>query len=78
MLPPTRTSKPLALSISPTIVVTVVFPLDPVIAMTGAGHARAKSSMSPNISIFRLRAALRKDSLRETPGLTTTTSTPFK
>jgi hypothetical protein len=51
--------------------VTVLLPLDPVMAATGAAASRANSSMSPITGTPRARAARIAGSSRETPGETT-------
>ena len=46
MLPPTQVVRPAARSISPTSVVVVVLPLEPVMPMIGAGQSRVKRRTS--------------------------------
>jgi hypothetical protein len=48
MLPPTSVRNPAALQISPVSAVTVLLPLAPVMAITGAFASRANSSISPS------------------------------
>jgi len=62
---------PAALAISPTIVVTVLLPLEPVMAMIGAVTEQANKSMSLTI-LAPLATALRMAfSFKDRPGLTT-------
>ncbi len=49
MSPPTPTLRPASAIISPTRVVTVLLPLEPVMAMTGVWVSRTNSSMSPTM-----------------------------
>ena len=49
---------------------TVLLPLEPVIAITGALALRANNSMSPKISAPRTRASAINGSRNEMPGLT--------
>ncbi len=51
-----------------TRLVTVLLPLVPVMPITGALTARANSSMSPNTSMPRVRAADAIGSASDTPG----------
>ena len=76
MLPATMVFKPAALQISPTKVVTVVLPFDPVIAITLAflGRCCANNSISPITLIPCLIAACTAGSCNETPGLITINS----
>ena len=74
MLPPTRTSTPAARAISPTRAVTVLLPLEPVMAATGAATTRAKISMSPTTGTPRAAAAATAGSAGDNPGLSTTAS----
>jgi hypothetical protein len=59
-----------------TSVVTVLLPLVPVMPITGAWTWRANSSMSPNTSIRRARAARAMGSSSETPGEINTCEAP--
>ena len=51
MLPPTPTVNPAAFASTPVRSVTVLLPLDPVIAITGLSTAHAKSSISPTTGV---------------------------
>ena len=71
MLPATTAFSPHCLHMSPTRAVTVLLPLDPVMARTGESISRRKSSTSPITSIPLSRARWIAGSCSETPGLTT-------
>src|SRR3990167_840689 len=69
-LPPTATRLPAAAAISPTRVVTVLFALEPVMAMIGALALRANNSISPDIFTPRAAACCNAGVARAKPGLT--------
>ena len=71
ILPPTPTLTPAAFAISPTSVVTVLLPLEPVIATIGACASRQNSSISPTISIPASAAELKDGCASAIPGLAT-------
>src|SRR5688572_6550655 len=71
MFPPTSTLRPEAVSIRPTSVVVVDFPLVPVIAITRPRIQRQASSSSPMISTPPARAARKAGCSSGTPGLAT-------
>ncbi len=68
-MPPTPTLSPACSAIKPTNVVTVLLPLEPVIATTGALASRANNSMSPIISTPAACAACKAGVANATPGL---------
>src|SRR5215831_6333178 len=78
MLPPTSAANPAAVMISPTSVVVVVLPFDPVMATIGPVRNRAASSISPMTVSPRVRACTSGGASTGTPGLTTIRSCPRK
>ncbi|MFO1413096.1 MAG: hypothetical protein U1F10_04135 [Burkholderiales bacterium] len=78
MLPATIVTRPAARQSVPVSAVTVVLPLEPVIASTfwPAGSARAKSSTSPTSSTPRATAAAMAGWSLATPGLIAMRSMP--
>ena len=75
-LPAAATGRPAARCIAATSSVVVVFPLEPVIAISGFGSSRQPSSSSPRTTIPRARAARMTAASPGTPGLLTTVPTP--
>ena len=71
MLPPTSVLNPPAAMISPTNVVVVVFPFDPVMATIGPGRNWEASSISPITGRPKARACSSGSASTGTPGLTT-------
>ncbi len=78
MLPPTSAGNPAAAMISPTSVVVVVLPFDPVMATMEPGRNCAASSISPMTTSPRARACANFGASTGTPGLTTMRSWPRK
>ena len=74
ILPPTPTVKPAAFAITPVKSVTVLLPLEPVIAITGLSTAHAKSSISPTTGVPFARTACTSGVAKAIPGLVTTKS----
>ena len=75
-LPPASARRPPATASSATSVVTVLLPLVPVTATTGAGASRANSSMSPTTGRPRSSASRTSGSCSDSPGEITTCATP--
>lgn len=75
-LPPTAARTPARSVIAPNRVVTVLLPLEPVMAAIGARVSRASNSMSPQTGTPRAAAAAMTGVAIATPGLTSSRAAP--